>query len=110
MIEDNLTIEQKAALYDTIRPEIRKLAHQMEIKFRLYDNERGNPFDCGDEEFMIARSIDEDKEFQAAINTGYQPSKVWAEGADCCNFRLMRIINYEREWREKAKLKKRGFP
>lgn len=94
-----LTVDQKAALYDTIRPEIRKLAHQMEIKFRIHDKDRGNPFDCEDDKFMISRLSEEMEEFENEINNGHQPSKVWREGSDCCNFFLMRIINYEKAWR-----------
>lgn len=100
-----LTVEQKVALYDTIRPEIRKLAHQMEMKFRLHDNERGNPFDCNDQKFMEDRLQEEEWEFQLALNNRDPPSKLWSEGADCCNFRLMMIINAERErldrWRKR---------
>jgi len=92
-----LTVEQRAALYDSIRPEIRKLAHQMEIKFRLHDDDRGDPFDCTDNKFLKRRLKDENGEFYNAIDVRSQPSKVWKEGADCCNFRLMRIIAYEKE-------------
>lgn len=99
MKPNDLTMEQKAALYDSIRPEIRKLAHQMEIKFRIHDMERGNPFDCVDNTFLNNRLNEESAEFYNVITFRYRPSKLWAEGADCCNFRLMRIINYEREWR-----------
>jgi hypothetical protein len=103
--ETHLTIEQKAALYDLIRPEIRKLAHNMEMKFRMYDKERGNPFDCTDNAFLYKRLNEENSEFYNTIMVYSQPSKVWKEGADCCNFRLMRIINYEREWKERVKRK-----
>ena len=96
-----LTMEQKAALYDSIRPEIRKLAHQMEIKFRIHDNDRGNPFDCKDDVFMQERHLGELHELDEEIKDCAQPSKVWGEGADTCNFILMRIINHERQWRQK---------
>ena len=108
-----LTIERKAALYDVIRPEIRKLAHQMEIKFRLHDKERGNPFDCDDQDFMEMRLEEEECEFSKAIgrNPLYidkkrggvdPPSKIWSEGADCCNFRLMMIIDAIRDWKKRG--------
>jgi hypothetical protein len=103
--KNQLSTEQKAALYDLLRPEIRKLAHNMEMKFRMYDKERGNPFDCTDNAFLNQRLKDENAEFYNAIDVRSQPSKVWKEGSDCCNFRLMRIINYEKEWKEAVKRK-----
>jgi hypothetical protein len=93
-----LTDIEKAALYDIVRPEVRKMSMRMEEKFRLNDKERGNPFTCDDEDFMQGRLSEESDEFQAAIDDQAHYSKVWNEGADICNFITMLCVNYEREW------------
>lgn len=94
----NLTDIEKAALYELVRPEVRKMSMQMEEKFRLYDKERGNPFNCDDEPFMQGRLSGESDEFQGAMDDQAHPAKVWKEAADTCNFILMLCVNYEREW------------
>jgi hypothetical protein len=92
---------EKAALYDVVRPEVRKMSMQMEEKYRLHDHDRGNPFNCDDEQFMQDRLSDELDEFQGAIDDmDNPPSKIWKEGADVCNFILMLCVNYEREWQK----------
>jgi NTP pyrophosphatase (non-canonical NTP hydrolase) len=93
-----LTDIEKAALYDIVRPEVRKMSMRMEEKFRLNDKERGNPFACDDEQFMLERLADEKDEFHDAIDNGDHYSKVWNEAADVCNFITMLCVNYEREW------------
>jgi len=93
-----LTDIEKAALYDIVRPEVRKMSMRMEEKFRLNDKERGNPFACDDEQFMQDRLGEEADEFQGAMDDQAHYSKVWNEGADVCNFILMLCVNYEREW------------
>ena len=88
----------KAALYDSIRPEIRRMAHQMEQKFRLHDRDRGDPFKCDDYEFMRERLEVEGRELGQAILSEKSPSEVWKEAADCCNFITMIAVDYERKW------------
>lgn len=98
---------EKAALYDCLRPEIRKMAHAMENKFRLYDRDRGNPFQPLSFEFLSYRFDHEWDEFMKALGDTYRmdecvdgalPSEVWKEAADCCNFILMMAVNYQRRW------------
>lgn len=93
-----LTDIEKAALYDLVRPEVRKMSMQMEEKFRLYDKERGNPFACDDESFITERMNEEMDELQLAIDDGAHPSKVWKESADVCNFILMQAVLYDKNW------------
>ena len=105
----------QSALYECLRPEIRKMAHQMEQKFRLHDKERGNPFQPLTFEFLDGRFDHEWNEFMLALgdafrmdcdepSDGSKPSDVWKEAADCCNFILMMCVNYERDWNEMHKL------
>jgi hypothetical protein len=97
---------EKAALYDLVRPEVRKMSMQMEEKFRLHDKERGNPFVCNDIDFIDGRIADEIDEFQDAISDDAHPSKIWKEGADICNFILMRCVLYEKDWFDARKGRK----
>lgn len=99
-----------SALYECLCPQIRKMAHQMEQKFRLYDGERGDPFVPSTFEFLDFRFTHEWDEFisalwqtfclDAGIGDGKKPSEVWKEAADCCNFITMIAVNYERQWNE----------
>ena len=105
---------QQSALFECLRPEIRKMAFQMEEKFRLHDKERGNPFRPLDFDFINNRLLDELDELYTSmgyatdlyVSVGYMvderkpPSAIWKEAADCCNFILMTAVNYEREWRK----------
>jgi hypothetical protein len=88
----------KAALYDCLRPEIRKMAHQMEQKFRLHDVDRGDPFKCDDFPFMRERIRGETKEMYDAIEQKKSPSEVWKEAADRCNLITMEAVAYEKIW------------
>jgi hypothetical protein len=99
---DSMTTEEiKDVIYRKIRPEIRKLAMMQEQKFALYDEERGNPFDCEDLQFMKDRLHEETSEMYRDMKTGQTPNTVWKEAADRCNFILMQVINYEREYKKK---------
>lgn len=104
-----------SALYECLRPQIRKMAHQMEQKFRLHDEERGDPFNPSTFEFLSSRFDHEWDEFMKAMGDifrldsgtigGMKPSDVWKEAADCCNFITMMAVNYERQWYEDRKEK-----
>lgn len=103
----NANKDNKEVFFDFIRPEIRKLAMQMEQKFRLHDEERGNPFDIRmsyDEliDFTSERLECEEDELYTAMgligNPRKPPSVVFSETADVCNFHLIRAIAYEKEW------------
>ena len=100
--EMNDNTMNKEVFYEHLRPEVRKLAMQMENKFRLHDKDRGNPFNCDDQDFMEDRLVDEEIEMLRAMGRldkpRRPPSVVWAEAADRCNFILMMAVNYEREW------------
>jgi len=97
---------QQSALFECLRPEIRKMAFQMEEKFRLHDKERGDPFLCDDQEFMEHRLDEEEIEMEKAMgrcgnpDEKKPPSVIWKEAADRCNFILMMAVNYEREWKK----------
>ena len=102
-----IPIEAKVVFYDFVRPEIRKLAMQMEQKFRLHDEERGNPFDLKMSYddllyFVDGRLEEEEDELYTAMgllgNPCRPPSVVFLETADVCNFHLIRAIAYEKEW------------
>jgi hypothetical protein len=114
----------KAALYDSIRPEIRRMVHRMEQKFRLHDQERGDPFRCDDQYFMDRRMLEESTEFYEAMGLALpyfdhnklitrvlfaagktpkrkRPFEVWDEAGDWCNIITMMAVNYERDyWKE----------
>ncbi len=89
----------KDVIFRQIRPEIRKMAMMQEQKFRLYDEERGNPFLCTDQEFMKNRLHDETREMKRAMDNNENPHTVWKEAADRCNFILMQAVAYEYEWK-----------
>jgi hypothetical protein len=94
----------KETLFNLIRPEVRKMAMQMEMKFRMHDEERGDPFLCDDFLFMKQRVKDETKEMYDAVEQMKPPSEVWREAADRCNIITMEAVAYEKRW------KKRGAP
>jgi hypothetical protein len=113
-----LSDTDKAALFDCLRPEVRRMANRMEQKFRLHDTTRGNPFQPLSFEFLDERYTAEWDELMLALGDafrmdcdapidGKKPSDVWNEAADCCNFILMMCVNYERQWTEMEKCQKK---
>ena len=114
---------QQSALFECLRPKICKMAFQMEEKFRLHDKERGDPFQCDDQNFMDRRMLEEATEFYEAMGLPLPyfdhhglitrilfgadktparktPSEVWGEAGDWCNIITMIAVNYEREWKK----------
>lgn len=104
-----------AALYECLRPQIRRMAHHMEQKFALHDKERGNPFTPADMVWLQSRFQDEFTEFLVAtglFKPDYfiekrNPLEVWKEAADVCNIMTMLAVNYERIWDEEHSKKKK---
>lgn len=104
-----------AALYECLRPQIRRMAHQMEQKFAIHDPARGDPFKHCDTNFLNTRLEDELDEFHRAMGwtNGYpriysynkSSSEVWREAADVCNIITMLAVNYERTWDNNHKKK-----
>jgi hypothetical protein len=96
-------------LYKRLRPQIRKIAQNMEEKFRLNDEDRGDPFRPTSFDFLLKRLGNEWVEFMLAMGKGSEPrrppSEVWKEAADICNFITMMAENYEREWVKGVKKK-----
>jgi hypothetical protein len=101
--------DKAAAFYDFIRPEIRRMAIQMEKKFRLHDRERGDPFRIDapyDQlmEFFDMRIAEEIIELDTAMGLlGHPrkpPSVVFGEIADITNFYLMKGVAFDKEWRK----------
>jgi hypothetical protein len=90
----------KRALFELLRPEIRRMAMQMETKFRMHDEERGDPFLCDDMVFLRGRIKDETKEMYDAIEQMKPPSEVWREAADRCNIITMEAVAYEKMWKK----------
>ena len=104
----------QSELFECLRSEIRKMAFQMEEKFRLHDKERGDPFRFLELDFINNRLVEELDELYTsmgyatdlyvsmgcAVDARKPPSAIWKEAADCCNFILMVAVNYEREWRK----------
>jgi hypothetical protein len=100
-------------MYKHIRPEIRKLAMIMEMKFRFHEAERGDPFKPTTFEFLMTRQVEEWEEMILAMgpNTlldtdivdGKDPMEVWKEVADNCNILCMTGVHYERTWNEHYK-------
>ena len=100
-----------SALYECLRPQVRKMAHTMERKFRLHDKERGDPFRPCSFEFLNARFEEEWIEFMDSLGDefkfddgcdGKKPSEVWDEAGDCCNIITMIAANYERVRKERS--------
>ncbi|MCK9593658.1 MAG: hypothetical protein M0Q91_16775 [Methanoregula sp.] len=99
-------------LYQHIRPEIRKLAMLMEMKFRFHEAERGDPFKPTTSMFLIQRYEEEWEELFLAMGRdfladtgidGKTPQEVWKEVADNCNLLCMIGVHYERTWKEHFK-------
>jgi hypothetical protein len=91
--------EMKDILFRQIRPEIRKMAFQMEHNFAMHDRDRGNPFLCTDYYLIRERLQQETREMHKAMKTCRSPSDVWSEAADRCNFILMEAAAYEYNWK-----------
>ena len=90
----------KQVLFNLIRPEIKKMAMQMEMKFRMHDKERGDPFRCTDFLFLRRRVKEETKEMYDAIEQVKPPSEIWREAADRCNLITMEAaVAYENWWK-----------
>lgn len=88
--------EVLGTLFNLIRPEVRRFAHQMELKFRANDHERGAPFQPSSKFFLYQRLAEEMTEFFIAIDENRPYSEVVREGADVSNILLMICENYKR--------------
>jgi hypothetical protein len=99
-------------MYKHIRPEIRKLAMLMEMKFRFHEAERGDPFQPTTAKFLLGRYEEEWEELFLAMGRmfmddegigGKTPQEVWKKIADNCNILCMTGVHYERTWNEHYK-------
>jgi hypothetical protein len=101
----------KAALYDDLRYEIRRIAHRMEKQFRKHDADRGDPFQEQTFEFLSERFDEKWDEFMTDIGSNFRldcndmyptdgrtPAEVFLKGSDCCNFILMICEKYEKDY------------
>lgn len=97
LVKDSTDLTE-VELYETLRPEIRLIAHQMERKFQLHAD-RGDPFQPYSWRFLLHREEEEGIKFLQAINENKIPSEVLEAAADKMNIILMQAIKYQKEWK-----------
>ena len=88
-----------------IRPQIRRFAHMMEMKFRMHDAERGNPYGNSSKAFLIERLLDEMNEFMKCIEEDKPLSEWEREAGDVGNFLSMLV-----EWKRNSRKSGWGLP
>lgn len=83
------------ALYEDLRPEVRRFAFGMELKLSMHDKDRGKSgwLNC-DPLWLIKRAREELDEQEKKIMDGESPPEVGFEGNDVGNFAMMATEAY----------------
>jgi len=95
----------KQILFDQIRPQVRRFAHMMEQKFRLHDEERGNPYKNASLDFLLTRLREEHRELLRCVHENKSLSEWERESADVGNCLSMIV-----EWKRNSYKKGWGKP
>jgi len=90
----------KAALYDMLRPDIRRVAYQMEADLTTSDDI--TKYEKCTDGFIAELEMKARWEFEGVMKKRVSPAMVWKAAAKIMCFILLRAASYERDYKNKS--------